>query len=300
MKVAIIGANGQLGCDVVRAFSDNCDDIVAITHSDLEISDYRSVLAKVREVAPDLIVNTAAMHQVENCEQDPDRAFRINAVGARNVALAAQEARAALMHVSTDYVFDGAKRRAYEEEDTPRPVNTYGNSKLAGEYFVRSIAERHFVLRTSGLYGESPCRGKGGLNFVERMLKVGKERGVVRVVANEEITPTWTYELARQMVILSNTTYFGLIHATAEGSCTWYEFAKAIFATSNMKVDVEAARALEFPSKTPRPAFSVLENRVLKKHEINEFRNWQDGLRCYLERSGATVLDRQTSAAANG
>jgi len=227
-------------------------------------------------------VNTAAMHHVEDCERDPDRAFAVNGVGARNLSLAAREIGSTVMHVSTDYVFDGAKGKPYEESDAPRPLNVYGNTKLSGEYFVRSTIDKHFVLRTSAIYGKHPCRAKGGLNFIELMLRLARERGAVRVVNNEFVTPTSTAELARQMVELSRSTSYGLYHATAEGSCSWYEFAREIFALANVNVKLEAARPNEFPAKVARPLYSVLENHRLKCHGLNVFRPWQDGLREYL------------------
>jgi dTDP-4-dehydrorhamnose reductase len=186
------------------------------------------------------------------------------------------------MHVSTDYVFDGAKYSPYVEDDAPRPLNAYGNTKLAGEYFVRSGTERHFVLRTSAIYGKSPCRAKGGLNFIELMLKLAKERGEVRVVDSEFVTPTPTAELARQMVALSGCDSYGLYHATAEGSCSWHEFAKQIFALTNTKVNLLVAGPNEFPAKVPRPSYSVLENQALKRLGLNVFKPWQEGLCEYL------------------
>jgi len=161
MKVAVLGSNGQLGTDVVRAFADNGDEVFALTHADVEIANRESVSSKLHELQPDIVVNTAAMHHVENCESEPDKAFAINALGARNLALVARDIGSVLMHVSTDYVFDGSKGSPYDEGDPPRPLSVYGNTKLAGEYFVRSIAGKHFVLRTSAIYGKSPCRAKG-------------------------------------------------------------------------------------------------------------------------------------------
>jgi dTDP-4-dehydrorhamnose reductase len=222
------------------------------------------------------------MHHVENCESEPDKAFAVNALGARNLALVARDIGAVLTHVSTDYVFDGGKTSPYEETDAPRPLNVYGNTKLAGEYFVRSILDRCFVLRTSGLYGKAPCRAKGGRNFVDLMLKLAKERGEVRVVDSERVTPTSTRELARQMVVLSRCDRYGLYHATPEGSCSWYEFAQEIFLISSAKVSLKIAAADEFPAKVPRPSYSVLENRALKLFGLNTFGPWQDGLREYL------------------
>jgi dTDP-4-dehydrorhamnose reductase len=282
MKIAIIGANGQLGTDLVKAFTGNGDEVSVFTHSDIELSDLDSVSTRLRESRPDVVVNTAAMHHVENCEREPQKAFAVNGVGARNLALVARDLGTTLMHVSTDYVFDGTKTNPYEETDAPRPLNVYGNTKLAGEYFVRSTVEKHFVVRTSAIYGRSPCRAKGGLNFIELMLKLARERGEVRVVDSEIVTPTFTAELARQMVRLRGSDAYGLYHATAEGSCSWYEFAREIFTLTGTKVNLQAAGPNEFPAKVPRPKYSVLENRGLKTHGLNIFRPWREGLRDYL------------------
>lgn len=282
MKVAVIGANGQLGSDVAAMFAKHGDAVIPITHADIELTDIDSISKCLKGLQPQLVVNTAAMHQVERCEQEPEKAFAVNALGSRNLALVTGELGAVLMHVSTDYVFDGSKGSPYEEQDATRPLSVYGNTKLSGEYFIRSTTPRHFVLRTSGLYGRNPCRGKGGLNFIDLMLKLGKERGKVRVVDSEEITPTSTCELAQQMVLLSRSENFGLFHATAEGSCTWYDFAREIFSVAGLHVRVEIADPQEFPSKVPRPRYSVLENKALKAHGANCFSPWQDGLRQYL------------------
>jgi dTDP-4-dehydrorhamnose reductase len=281
MKLAVIGANGQLGADVVRSFEANGDHVYPLTHADVEIVDRESVFHVLQNLQPDLVINTAAMHHVEKCEQDPEKAFAVNALGARNLALVSGDIGATLMHVSTDYVFDGCKESPYTEADCPRPLNTYGNTKLAGEYYVRSSVDRHFVLRTSGLYGNSPCRAKGR-NFVELMLKLAKERDEVRVVDSEWVTPTFTRDLARQLVALSRSEAYGLYHATAESGCSWYEFALEIFKITNMKVNLRVADANEFPAKVPRPGFSVLENCALKVRGLNTFGTWQEGLREYL------------------
>jgi len=282
MRVAVIGGNGQLGSDVVRAFEENGDEVQSLTHADIELSSVDSVANRLQDLRPQLIVNTAAMHHVDNCERDPEKAFAVNGLGSRNVALVAHDMHAVLMHVSTDYVFDGNKGSPYEEKDAPRPVNVYGNTKLAGEYFVRSATDKCFVLRTSAIYGRHPCRAKGGLNFVELMLKLARERGEVKVVDGEFVTPTPTTELACQMVKLSHSDRYGLYHATAEGGCSWYEFAREIFGLTKTKVKLTAAGANEFPAKVSRPKYSVLENRELKTHGLNLFEPWQEGLRQYL------------------
>jgi dTDP-4-dehydrorhamnose reductase len=282
MRIAVIGANGQLGQDLIAAFSESGDTVQGLTHADMEIADLDATTRVLGEIKPQLVVNTAAMHHVENCENDPAKAFAVNALGARNLALASTKLDAALMHVSTDYVFDGAKGRPYVEEDAPRPLNVYGITKLAAEHFARTANTKHFVVRTSGLYGSSPCRAKGGLNFVELMLKLAKERGEVRVVDSEIVTPTCTAELARQMVRLGHSDCYGLYHATAEGSCSWYQFAREIFTLTETPVRLEVAPPGAFPNKVARPTYSVLENQALKAQGLNIFRPWQESLREYL------------------
>jgi len=296
VKIAVIGANGQLGGDIVSAFSAAGDTVAGLTHAEIQISELESVTAVLRDSRPDVIVNTAAMHHVEQCEQHPAEAYAVNAIGARNLAQTANQLSALLIHVSTDYVFDGRKRTPYEETDSPLPLNAYGNTKLAGEYFVRSLAARHQVLRTSGLYGKRPCRAKGGLNFVELMLKLAREKGRVRVVDDEFVTPTFTAELAEQVVTLSRSDCNGLFHATAEGSCSWFEFTREIFSLTGTQVNIEAASSGEFPVKVPRPKYSVLENRALKELALNRFRPWREGLGRYLGIPKRTVACQSPAA----
>jgi len=282
MKVAVIGANGQLGADVFREFNRIGDVVCALSHTDIEICSLDSLRKVLGGDKPQIIVNTAAMHNVESCEKEPLKAYEVNAVGPRNLAVVARQIGAVLIHVSTDYVFDGSKKEPYLETDPAMPVNVYGNTKLAGEALIRANADKYFILRTSALYGRSPCRAKGGRNFVELMLKLAGERDELRVVNDEFVSPTATAELARQIVALRCTDNFGLFHATAEGSCTWYEFAKTIFELANVKANVVVATPNEFPSKVPRPKYSVLENNALKVSGLNSFHTWEDGLRSYL------------------
>jgi len=282
MKVAVIGASGQLGNDIVHAFQSNGDEVFPVSHSEIELSDLDSISNGLKKLEPQFIVNTAAMHHVENCEREPQKAFAVNGIGAKNLALVARDMGSILMHVSTDYVFDGGKSSPYEESDAPRPLNVYGNTKLSGEYFVRSFTPKHFVLRVSAIYGKNPCRAKGGLNFVELMLKLAKERDELRVVDSEVVSPTSTVEIARQIVVLSRSDKYGLYHATAEGSCSWYAFAREIFSLTNTKVNLQIAKPGEFPAKVTRPEYSVLENHELKSNGLNVFKPWQEGLTEYL------------------
>ena len=283
----MVGGNGQLGIDIASAFSDRGDTVVSLTHSDIELSNLDSVRSQLSTAPADLVVNTAAMHHVEKCEEQPDKAFAVNAIGARNLALVTRELASVLVHISTDYVFDGAKGKPYHEDDVPLPLNIYGNSKLAGEDVVRTLNPRHFVLRTSALYGKHPCRAKGGQNFVDLMLRLGRERGGVRVVDTEFVSPTSTTDLARQVVALSGCDEFGLYHATGEGSCSWFEYAKEIYSLANVSAKVEVASSSEFPAKVARPHYSVLENRGLNRLGLNKFQPWQEALAAYLSPSPA-------------
>jgi dTDP-4-dehydrorhamnose reductase len=283
MKVAVVGANGQLGSDLVTEFAANGDHVISLTHADLDVASLESVKSCLHGYQPETVINTAAMHHVEDCEAQPAQAYAVNAIGSRNLALVAGELEALLIHVSTDYVFDGRKNKPYVEEDTPLPLNVYGNSKLAGEHFVRSLSPRHLILRTSALYGSHRCRAKRGENFVNLMLKLARERGRVRVVDDEFVSPTSTLELARQIVALRGCNTYGLYHATGEGSCSWYEFAREILKLTQTPVSLEIAGANEFPSKVPRPKYSVLENAGLKRIGLNRFNQWPVALADYLQ-----------------
>lgn len=290
MNVTVIGGNGQLGSDVVSAFENNHDSVCSLTHAEIEIGSLESVKACLQNSDPGVVVNTAAMHHVENCEREPATAYAVNAIGARNLALVTRDLGATLIHISTDYVFDGKKSSPYVEEDVPLPLNVYGNSKLAGEYYARTLNPKHHVLRTSALYGKSQCRAKGGRNFVDLMLELARTRGAVRVVNDEFVSPTPTPDLARQIVGLSRCDQYGLYHATSENSCSWYEFAREIFSLSGVQVKLEAAKPGEFPAKTPRPSYSVLENHGLKKLGLNMFSSWETGLQQYLKQPMAAPV----------
>jgi dTDP-4-dehydrorhamnose reductase len=282
MRVAVIGANGQLGSDVCLAFQRNGDEVAVLTHSDLELSSAPSVDAALTATGAEFVVNAAAMHHVEKCQSDCGSALQINAIGAKNVAEWARRGDVPVVYISTDYVFDGKKSSPYLETDAANPLNAYGISKLAGEHFTATTAEKHFIVRVSAIYGHHPCRAKGGLNFVELMLKLARERDEVRVVSEEFVSPTPTVQIAEQVVVLSRSDRYGLYHATAEGSCSWYEFAREIFDATGTRVRVAKASASEFPAKVARPSYSVLENGALKSAQMNVYTHWREGLHNYL------------------
>ena len=287
MKVAVIGANGQLGCDVCIAFSSSGHQVVPLNHDTVDIADYESINGPLKKAKADVIVNTAAMHNVDSCEGSPLKAFEVNALGARNLALIANELDSTLFYLSTDYVFDGSKMKPYVETDYPIPLNVYGNSKLAGELFIRTITKKYFIVRVSGLYGANPCRAKGGNNFVKLMLKLCKERDEIRVVDDEVLTPTFTGDVARQIVAMTDMETYGLYHATAQGACSWYRFAAKIFELSGTQIKLSVAGPNEFPMKVPRPKYSVLENAALKAHGMDLMPDWQVGLKRYMAGIGA-------------
>jgi dTDP-4-dehydrorhamnose reductase len=283
MTLVVIGANGQLGADLMSACTARSVPAVGLTHADFELTDAASVDATLDRIGADVVVNTAAMHNVDACERDPAQAFAVNALGARHLAVACSRHDAVLVHVSTDYVFDGAQRHPYVETDIPRPLNAYGVSKLAGEHFVATLAPKHFVVRSSGLYGAHPSRAKaGGLNFVRLMLKLAREKGKVRVVTDEVVTPTYTVDLAEQILDLAETDAYGTYHATSAGSCSWNEFAREIFRRAAPSTVVEDATAADFPRPVARPLYSVLDNAGLRRLGIDRMSDWCDALGRYL------------------
>lgn len=282
MKVAVLGANGQLGADVVLAFRRAGDEVVPLDHDDVEISDESSVASAISRASAQLVVNTTAMHNVEKCEADPARAFAVNALGTKFLARTCNARGATLVHVSTDYVFGGEKRTPYVETDIPGPVNTYGISKLAGEHYALCENRKTLVVRTSALYGSHPCRAKGGENFVRLMVRLGTERGKVKVVDDEFVSPTFTVDLANQIVLLARSGEFGVYHATSAGQCTWHEFATAIFSEAGLDVVNEVASAADFPAKVRRPQYSVLDNHALRNRGLDVMPTWRDALKRYI------------------
>jgi dTDP-4-dehydrorhamnose reductase len=259
---------------------------VGLDHADIEIVDPECVERVLAAHRPAVVVNTAAMHNVDRCEQEPNRAFQVNGVGPLILARASNRLGFRLIHISTDYVFDGQQSVPYVETDRPAPLNVYGVTKLSGEHAVLAASPSSLVVRTSGLYGAYPCRAKGGLNFVELMLKLGRERGTVRVVTDETVSPTCSWDLARQLVALAETGECGVFHATSQGACTWNEFARAIFEVKNLPFIAEAATADDFPQKVPRPSYSVLDNARLRSLGLDLMPTWETAVRRYLERSG--------------
>lgn len=284
MKIALVGANGQLGSDLARVLPARGHDLVPLTHADVEVSDAESVEAMMAAHRPELVLNTAAFHKVDACEEEVGQAFAVNTFGVRTLALACRMHGAVLAHMSTDYVFGGdeARQTPYVETDRPAPINVYGISKLAGEHFVRYLLDRHFVFRVCGLYGVAGSSGKGG-NFVELMLRLTQAGKDIRVVDDQRLTPTYAVDLAHQIGAVIETEHYGLYHATSRGDCTWYEFAAEIFRQSGLSPNLGRAKTGDFGERATRPAYSVLENRALQEIGLDQMRPWQEALGAYLE-----------------
>jgi len=281
MKVAIIGANGQLGSDLVKAFG---EDAIPLTHEDLDVTEFES-LKILKDLKPDVIINTAAYHKTDECEENPEKTFLVNSVGARNVALISKEIGAINVYISTDYVFDGTKGEPYTEEDVPNPMNVYGISKYAGELLIKYITDKHYIIRVSSLFGVAGASGKGG-NFVETMIKLAKAGREINVVNDIVMSPTYTRDAALAIKeILEKRLPYGIYHVTNDGFCTWYEFTRAIFEILGWDVEVKPIKASELKRLAKRPMFSALKNEKLEKLGL-KMRHWRDALRDYLKEKG--------------
>jgi len=281
-----VGADGQLGADVVRAAAELGHEAVRITHAETDLRDELAVTRAIKGAAAEIVINAAAMNHVERCEREPELALAVNALGAANLARATADAGIPLVQVSTDYVFDGEKGGQYVEDDPPAPLNSYGVSKLAGEYFVRARQPQSFIVRTSALYGTNRCRSKPQDNFVRVMLRLGRERGSAVVVDDEFVTPTYTGDLAVQLVRLAETDRYGTYHATAQGSCSWFEFARTIFETAGIPAEVTPVSSFQRDAGLRRPRNSVLENAALRRIGLDVMPHWRDSLRKYLAAIG--------------
>jgi dTDP-4-dehydrorhamnose reductase len=275
----LIGANGQLGIELRQAFGDH--DLIPLTHADLELTNPVQVRETLIKHRPTLILNTAAYHRVDECEDFPERAFAVNAVAVRELAIAAKEIGAVLAHFSTDYVFDGQQRHPYREVDRPGPLSAYATSKLAGEYFIQAALDRYFLIRTCGLYGLAGSRSKAG-NFVETILRLAADGREIQVVGDQIVTPTSVRDLARKVRQLVETDAYGLYHITNNGECSWYQFAQAILELSGVRPHLIETTSAAYGARAARPAYSVLDNANLRSLGLDDLREWRDALADYL------------------
>lgn len=287
MTTALIGATGQLGTDLLNILS---GDIVPITHSEMELTDSDSVAGCLERIRPDIVINTAAYNLVDKAEEEISSAMAVNGVGPAELARWCSDNGSTLVHFSTDYVFGSesgnpettADRSAWSETDLAVPDSVYATSKFSGENLVRAICPRHFIIRTCGLYGVAATRGAGKGNFVETMLRLGRDRDELGVVDDQYCTPTATRDLAAATVELIETGQFGLYHATNSGSLTWCDLAREIFRQADLDVRVRAITTAEFGAKANRPAYSVLNCQKLEAAIGRQMASWQDALGQYL------------------
>jgi dTDP-4-dehydrorhamnose reductase len=280
MKIALLGSNGQLGQDLQLALRSH--DVSAWTRRDFDVTDHARTRAALMELKPDVVLNTTAYLRVDDCETNADIAYAVNTLAVLNLLRAANDLGALLVHISTDYVFDGKTTQPYTERSAPFPLSVYGNSKLAGELLVQTMAKNYVLLRSGGLYGAAGSHGKGG-NFVKTMLAKAKARESIRVVNDQMVTPTYTVDLAIQIAAVLDSGHVGLFHMTNEGSCTWYEFARTIFELSGIEADLLPTTSETYKAPAIRPGYSVLENERLKELGLNKMRHWRDALAAYLK-----------------
>lgn len=285
--IVIVGARGQLGADLSRALS--TEEVVGLDRADLDVGDAAAVRSRMAALRPSIVLNAAAYNQVDLAEDEPESAWRVNALGPRHLATACDDAGALLVHFSTDYVFAAppTERRPRRESDVPSPAGVYAITKLAGEHFALA-AKQAMVVRTCGLYGLHGAGGKG-TNFVETMLRLANEGKAIRVVDDQILAPTASADLAATVVALlsrwragARPGLLGLYHATNEGACSWYGFARAIFQEADVEADLRPISTAAYGARAPRPAYSVLAGEHLERVGLPALRSWREALVDYL------------------
>lgn len=282
MRVLVTGASGQLGKDVVALFQQKGHEVMGCSRSELDIANLEQCQQVINEFQPDSIIHCAAYTAVDAAETDVDGAYKVNAVGTRNVAVAAEKAGAKMVYISTDYVFNGRSAVPYQEYDNTDPQSVYGKSKRAGEVLTQSLSSRYFIVRTSWVYGLH------GNNFVKTMLRLGQEKPQLQVVHDQKGSPTYTVDLARFLEELVQTEKYGVYHASNSGDCTWFEFTQAIFEEAKelgfmIKVQVEPCTTEQFPRPAQRPANSVMDHLSIRTNGLTDLRPWREGLVDFLK-----------------
>ena len=277
MKVLVTGVKGQLGHDVMNELALRGIEGIGVDVEEMDITDRTACETVISQEKPDAVIHCAAYTAVDAAEDNADLCRRINGEGTRNVAQACKEADTKLMYISTDYVFDGQGTRPWEPDDERHPLNVYGQTKYEGELAVEELSDKYFIVRIAWVFGVA------GKNFIKTMLRLGKERGAVSVVDDQVGSPTYTYDLARLLVDMIQTDRYGRYHATNEGLCSWYEFAKEIFRQAGMDVPVTPVSSDAFPAKATRPSNSRLNKDKLSENGFERLPAWQDALGRFLK-----------------
>ena len=274
MRILITGAYGMLGSDLREVLKNH--ELISAGSKDLDITDKDKVMDFICEKSPEIVINAAAYTAVDDCETNYDDAYAVNALGPKNLAIACKKLDVPLVHISTDYVFDGSKRTPLIENDKLGPQSAYGKTKLEGEKFIQENTDKFFILRTAWLYGLH------GANFVQTMLSLAENHDEITVVDDQIGSPTYSLDLAVSIANLLNSDKYGIYHLTNEGECSWYEFSKRIFELSNVDVKVVPVSTEEFPRPAPRPRYSVLSNQKWIKAGFPPMRKYEEALSDYL------------------
>ena len=299
MRVAVVGAGGQLGSDLVRLWSKELTwEVVGLPHAAVDVTDLAAVRSALLKAKPEVVVNCAAYVRVDDAEDRVEEAFAVNAVGAWNVARAAKETGALCVYLSTDYVFDGTKSGPYDETDPPQPLNVYGASKLAGEHLTRIGAPRWLVVRVASLFGSAGARSKGG-NFLEKILARARGGETLRLVNDVRMSPTYTVDVARALASWIEQGAVGVVHGANRGWTTWFEFGQKALELAGLEARVEAISHRQYPSEAARPRNSALGSA---RRDLMDpgLRPWQDALADYLRETGwlaAASAERSASPA---
>jgi dTDP-4-dehydrorhamnose reductase len=276
MKVVVTGAQGQLGHDLLRQLTARNHQVFGIGRNDLDITDEQAVQEYFKVIKPDALLHCAAYTNVDAAEEDKETAYKVNALGPKYLAQAASCVGAKMVHVSTDYVFDGTASKPYEVDHPTHPLGVYGETKLAGEEFVKQNLDRYFIVRTAWVFGIN------GNNFVKTMLRLAEERDELGVVDDQVGSPTYTVDLAQFMIDLVESEKFGVYHATNEGICSWYDFAVEIFKQAGLNVKVKPLTSDQFPRPAARPKYSVLSKKKIIDQGFKALPNWKDALSLHL------------------
>lgn len=278
MKVLVTGVKGQLGYDVVNELTKRGHEFVGVDIDEMDITDGEACRRVITEAAPDAVIHCAAYTAVDAAEDNEDLCRRVNADGTRNIALVCRDLDIKMVYISTDYVFDGQGTRPWEPDDTRDPLNVYGVTKCEGEMAVEELVKKFFIVRIAWVFGVN------GKNFIKTMLRLGQERGAVSVVDDQIGSPTYTYDLARLLVDMTESEHYGRYHATNEGFCSWYEFACEIFKQAGMaEVKVTPVDSSQFPAKAKRPMNSRMDKSKLAANGFEPLPAWQDALGRYLK-----------------
>ncbi len=275
MTILIVGARGMLGSDLMANLGD-ADRLIGADIEDFDITDREQTLKAVSELRPEWVINAAAYTQVDRCEEEHAMAFAVNREGAANLALACKSVKARLIHVSTDYVFDGRSRDPYREDDPVNPISRYGQSKLEGETAVRALLDDAAIVRTAGLYG------RGGVNFVNTIRRLARERDQLTVVDDQWVSPTYAVDLSRAIGLLMRASARGIFHVVNSGSCTWHRFACRIVQLTGSRSTVTPISSAQLNRPAARPAFSVLSTEKYTALTGSMMRSWEDALTDYL------------------